>query len=547
MSPAYPDGEPPNATFDHANSGRRYRVYREDGKIHHRESLPLAGGGELTLGDHPLAYLVGSGRFARTYLVEDAGFLVESPVTWYESQKKWDMSPGFDRANHRSFHRPVEYDCLYCHAGSAVPIDGNEHRVHLGELAIGCERCHGPGSLHVARWSASGRESELGPEGDRTIVHPRRLPRELAEAVCHQCHLTTDIQIAVRGRSAADFRPALRWQDFVINYDDETAPRDMTVVGHVAQLRQSRCYQASERLTCITCHAGHGPVDSAARIAQARDTCQACHAEPSCGLAKSQRVSQNDNDCAACHMPRSLTDVPHVAFTHHRIAVHRPSAESLRHDEPKPGPLAAVLDISQLPPIDREQSLGLAYLQRYRNLGDAGDKSDLEQARLLIESTAARGLLDARQTLALAELAAEQGDLAAAERWSHQTLQSREVAFKQRVSALRLLSGIALRANRNAEAAEHLSLLTTLVRDPRDWMLLGVCRQRLGDAGGAIAAFERVLEIDAAQPETYEMLAPLYAAAGDPQRGAWCRTQAELIRQAVSRVENGAIGPAPSR
>jgi Tfp pilus assembly protein PilF len=52
----------------------------------------------------------------------------------------------------------------------------------------------------------------------------------------------------------------------------------------------------------------------------------------------------------------------------------------------------------------------------------------------------------------------------------------------------------------------------------------------------AIASFERVLDIDPAQPETYQILAPLYEAQGQHERAEWCRTQARLIRQALAAL-----------
>ena len=180
-----PQHEPPDADFDHRKSGRRYQIVRKDGKMLHRE-LRLGGAAEIVLSEYPVQYVVGSGRHSLTYLVEAEGFLVESPVTWYTAKKSWGMSPGYDQAEHAGFERAIGESCLICHAGQAEPIGGSLHRMEVKEAAIGCERCHGPGELHVARHTGKPGGGEVGAI-DFTIVNPARLPRPLAEAVCQQC------------------------------------------------------------------------------------------------------------------------------------------------------------------------------------------------------------------------------------------------------------------------------------------------------------------------------------------------------------------------
>lgn len=535
MSEVDPASEPADGAFDHAASGRRYRVYRDEGHLRHRESLPLRGGDDVSLCDFPLKYLVGSGRFSRTYLVEDGEFLVESPVTWYASLGRWAPSPGYDKPIHKSFHRTISYDCLFCHAGALEKIKGNDEHVRLLETAIGCERCHGPGSLHVEKRSAGG--AALGQAEDLTIVNPRRLSRELAEGICHQCHLSSSVQVAVRGRSRSEFRPGLRWQDFVIDYGVEAGAGGMTVVGHVEQLRQSRCYQASGTLTCITCHDPHQTAPPAEPVVQRRTSCLKCHEDGSCHVAVSERIASNGNDCAACHMPASSTDIPHIAFTHHRIAVHRTKdkASAPPQDAKDVHALAPVLDISQLAEIDRVLSQGLAYYQDYRDHEDEPRAAlSLEKARPLLQEVLDQGLSDPRLSMAMSTLAGKTGDLTNAGRWAQQAIASDGAAVPEKTAAQRILVEIALRENRVAEARGRLEELTAVRRDPRDSFLLGLCRQREGDLPGAATALERVLEIDPSQPETYDMLAPLYRALGQSEREQWAKEQASLIRKATA-------------
>ena len=52
--------------------------------------------GKYVLADLPIRYVIGSGRFSRSYLIERDGFLYESPATWYAARPGWGLSPGYD-------------------------------------------------------------------------------------------------------------------------------------------------------------------------------------------------------------------------------------------------------------------------------------------------------------------------------------------------------------------------------------------------------------------------------------------------------------------
>src|SRR5262249_1575454 len=143
--------EPPDGEFTHAPSKRRYQIRRKDGQLWHRELLLVEGPAEVVLSEFPVKYVLGSGHHWSNYLVETDGFLVESPVPWYVDRQAWGMSPGYDSPHQEGFQRAIGEGCLFCHAGHATAVGGSLHRIQLGEAAISCERCHGPGALHVER------------------------------------------------------------------------------------------------------------------------------------------------------------------------------------------------------------------------------------------------------------------------------------------------------------------------------------------------------------------------------------------------------------
>ena len=206
---------------------------------------------------------------------------MQSPATWYAAKGVWDLAPGYDDPKQPGFTRGIGAECLFCHTGRSETVGKSTHRMHVAEAAVSCERCHGPGSLHAERHEGRGGKIPAS-DVDYTIVNPVRLSRELAEAICQQCHLETDVPVAVRGRSMADYRPGLRGQDFRQVYVFEETTQAMTVVGHVEQMHQSRCYQESETFSCLTCHNPHDEPTPKDAVAHYNAVCMSCHPPAKC-------------------------------------------------------------------------------------------------------------------------------------------------------------------------------------------------------------------------------------------------------------------------
>src|SRR5688500_8561948 len=105
-------------------------------------------------------------------------------------------------------------------------------------MAIGCERCHGPGELRVRE-----RMADVPIQGriEDSNVYIRHLSRQRLEDVCSQCHLSASADVAVRGRNKVDFRPGMQMSDFVVNYRVDRPDSAMTVSGQIEQMRLSRC------------------------------------------------------------------------------------------------------------------------------------------------------------------------------------------------------------------------------------------------------------------------------------------------------------------
>lgn len=519
-----PAREPPPGKFVHRPSGRSYEVLVEGNAVRHRETARTSALAELLLAELPMKYVIGSGRFSRSYLASRDGFLVESPITWYAALGEWRISPGYDTHN-PGFERPINRECIGCHAGRAEPERGAVQRFTIHVQSIDCERCHGPGSLHVEfrrRQSAVSAASEP----DFTIANPARMSRAEREDVCAQCHLHSAATVDLRGRRRTDYRPGLKLSDFCVHYALETPQRQMSVVGHVEQLRLSACYRKSDSLTCTTCHDPHQPVPPADAVAFFRGKCLDCHTESACSVPRETRLAAHaDDNCMACHMPTSKTDIPHFAFTHHRIGIHKPGDDAAPDQNSLLLPLE---DVSQLSQIERDRCAGLAYLQA-AGMQDSPSTTGFQQRALdLLEDVRERGLSDPEVDAALTRLlwgVDQERTMELAEA----VLDRSDASPESRVTALFTLATSLLDRKDHARAVPLLEELITLRLASEDWFLLSTCREELGDIAGAATAAQRAAEIAPQYSQLQERLAQLFNLEGRADDAAAARSRAALL------------------
>jgi Flp pilus assembly protein TadD len=299
----------------------QYLVERRGARVFHRETHLDAQAKPVCEKEAEIRFVLGSGHKGRAYLIDHGGYLFQSPISWYSQKGVWDLAPGYESHN-RHFGRMVQTDCLFCHSNRVEPVPGsfNHYREPTFRgYAIGCERCHGPGALHVALR----QHGEPAVGFDNTIVNPAHLEPALREAVCQQCHLQGDSPVIRRGRQLFDYRPGLPLHLFVAVF---VRPPELTdnhrAVSHVQQMYASRCFQASQgQLGCISCHDPHVLPAREERAAYYRSRCLSCHTETSCTLAPPVRRQKNKEDaCTSCHMPRTGNlNIAHTAETDHHI------------------------------------------------------------------------------------------------------------------------------------------------------------------------------------------------------------------------------------
>ncbi len=241
--------------------------------------------------------VVGSGRKGQTYLFWDGDQLFQLPVSYWTDINGWVNSPGYIDGN-ADFERPIVPRCLECHSSSFENRPPPENRYAAAGLVLGvsCEKCHGPGSEHVARF-----RSAVPPTApaDFAIINPSRLSRARQLDVCALCHNGAGESLApalsyVAGGDLSQYIAFSRWDPKV---------RVDVHARQVPLLESSRCFRSSKTLTCITCHDVHTVQREAPSFASRCMTChqvESCRVFPKLGHAIETR-------CIDCHMPLQET------------------------------------------------------------------------------------------------------------------------------------------------------------------------------------------------------------------------------------------------
>ncbi|MEZ6063709.1 MAG: cytochrome c3 family protein [Planctomycetaceae bacterium] len=522
----------PDAVIDHPLSGYHYATTCVDGTLLQSETAVISGAQTETR-DVKIDFVMGSGHFGKSFLTKLDGFLIQSPLTWYSPRKEWGLSPGFDMAGQSSFRRAVSARCLYCHAGHVESIGNNAFRMNVHEMSVTCERCHGPGERHVeARESLTAALSDAEP--DLTIVNPGHLSRELSEAVCQQCHLQGKAQVEIRGRQFDSFRPGLPLQDFRIDYQIRQS-EDMTIVGHVEQMHLSECYRQSETLTCITCHSPHPAADALPPEAKYRKTCLECHAEDACREDHAARDAAGDS-CVACHMPSAATEVPHVAFTHHRIGIHTSAEGGEVNSSDAPAQLIAFLPNTSLSEADQRRNEGLAWLNLYLTLPDLNHEKAMRSAQEALDDAWRMGAGDAEVAAGLATIAHDIGWNDMVEVWATRAIAMDASPSDARLSALAQLSELQFNQQKFAAAYDGFRELTEARRDARYWFFRGVTAQNLDRTDEAIEALQKSVDINPKNHAGHVALSALYRLTGDTEQEArHSNIATALLREAGGR------------
>jgi tetratricopeptide (TPR) repeat protein len=324
---------------DHRNMW--YESYFRDSAMYIHE-FRIYGSDTLYNRVEKVDYIIGSGQHTNSHMYSVNGYLFQMPMTYYAQKGQWDLPPGFEGGYNSRFTRNIGLECMSCHNSLPDFVMGSENKFNSVPNGIGCERCHGPGSIHVAE-KLSGNVVDTSKYIDYSIVNPGKLSPELQFDVCQRCHLQGNA-VLKPGKSFFDFRPGMELNSvmtvFMPKY--KGAEDQFIMASHAERLKMSQCFIQTESkreaksdslrpyknaLTCVTCHNPHVSV-KATGDSTFNAACNSCHGTgksklSTCTESETMR-STVQNNCVTCHIPRTGSiDIPHVTVHDHRIAVHR--------------------------------------------------------------------------------------------------------------------------------------------------------------------------------------------------------------------------------
>jgi predicted CXXCH cytochrome family protein len=266
----------------------------------------------LTFTKDDIAFVYGS-RWKQRYFKKVGDDYFPLPAQWDFTHQKW--APYFVKNGTDwwstlyppdNMQRPTGPLCDGCHS-----VDYDIATKKVAEWNVGCERCHGPGSEHVAH------------QGRPNIVNPGKLDYVHANDVCIQCHsqgqpLTNPIEgkyydwpVGFQvGKNLSDFwkleEHKLGAQSFT-HFEDGTAHKNrMQGNDFVQSLMYTR------GVTCFSCHDVHGTPNQAVLWKPASKICLDCHGPntangphaPTIEAHTHHKPGSAGSECIACHMPK---------------------------------------------------------------------------------------------------------------------------------------------------------------------------------------------------------------------------------------------------
>jgi len=291
-------------------------------------------------------YIIGSGHHTNSHMQNINGHFNQMPMTFYTQKKEWHLPPGFENGVNTRFTRKIGLECMSCHNALPDFVMGSENKYSHVDEGINCERCHGPGSVHVQQRS-TGSKIDTTNYIDYSIVNPSKLSIDLQFDVCQRCHLQGNA-VLKEGKSFYDFKPGKKLSDYIsvflpkyANADDE-----FIMASHADRLKMSQCFIKSfnpaeiknklkpykDALTCVTCHNPHISVKVTGNEVF-NNACKNCH-QPNgksnldctdkdviaAKKAAPGHAPANLLNCVGCHMPKSGSiDIPHVTVHDHFI------------------------------------------------------------------------------------------------------------------------------------------------------------------------------------------------------------------------------------
>ena len=258
--------------------------------------------------------LVYGSKWKQRYFTKLGGDYYPLPVQWDVGNRKWlryhvpDAGADWWTAYYPSsnMQRPTGPTCDGCHS-----VNYDIHTKQVTEWNVGCERCHGPGSEHVAHPTRS------------NILNPAEMDDVASTDTCIQCHS--------QGRPRAGLIEGKAW-DWPVGYHvglrlaDYWKLEDVTLgrtdfyyfpdgTAHKNRMQGNDFVQSvmyRHGVTCAACHDVHG-TDNYAQLREPVDKlCLDCHGpgspngphEATLEEHTHHKRGSSGSQCVECHMAK---------------------------------------------------------------------------------------------------------------------------------------------------------------------------------------------------------------------------------------------------
>ncbi len=354
--------------FDAFISGDDFKVMLfdlNDDSITATYTVERTHGGVAHIGKQMYHVVIGNSHYILPIQYNHRNIDPDDPDSAWVSYfpERWYNDDGTLRTPDSEKHS-YEQNCEGCHVtGVSIEKSGSEFVSSSLEMGVGCENCHGPGSIHVNTGGGNANNS----------INPQFLTVEMANQVCGQCHIRV---VSKPGSNGANFEtgyPAIingdeiipfvlgkDLNDFILltnlngdttpglwNDNDESFGNDVSKNNHSKKHHQQALdFTKSEHfnavgMMCFDCHFSHsGDLQAQLRLENDNnELCLSCHPDKrEMGINVSTGEELNvhakhvwdpegtgESRCSGCHMPKTAKTAVNNDITSHMDDIIEPA------------------------------------------------------------------------------------------------------------------------------------------------------------------------------------------------------------------------------